>query len=602
MKKQLAFIILLSGIWINSLHSQPLTSPYLNNPDLALGYVDSCATFWINAHDTLFGGYFTDIGRTGNVLNLNNKAMISQSRNAYGFARAYMLTGNEAYLQFAREGLNFLYDRAWDPNNGGWFNRMNRQGNPVGATSDKSAFDQHYALLGIAAYYEATRDTLEWNWLMAGYNHMENHLWDSRPQYFGYYDYGSYNWATLSGKSFNATVDAVTTHLLYLYLMTGDPVYKERLLQIADNILTHLVASMSAQAIGFVEEYDSDWNWNNSETMTIMGHVLKAAWCLGRIYQIEPDTSYTRGARQLIEDVLANGYDHEFGGPYKDYNRVTGQMLMWGIPDTAKAWWQMEQALTAGLMMYDLTAEVQYLQMADETLDFFMKYFVDHTYGDVYADRTRYGAAIPQWGNNKGNSGKAAYHSIELGYYVYLYGKLFVKNEPATLHYRFIPLNEPRDVFLTPLAIADEQLRIGGVLREGQPYNDFDPVERVLHLPAGVGGHFEVTYQRAVTGIAAAGDQLAPREFELFQNYPNPFNPSTTISYRMNKSGEVELAVYNALGQKISTLVRERQAAGNYQVQWNGRNEAGEQAASGVYLYRLRAGSAVETRKMVMLR
>ncbi len=602
MKKQLAFIILLSGIWINSLHSQPLTSPYLNNPDLALGYVDSCATFWINAHDTLFGGYFTDIGRTGNVLNLNNKAMISQSRNAYGFARAYMLTGNEAYLQFAREGLNFLYDHAWDPNNGGWFNRMNRQGNPVGATSNKSAFDQHYALLGIAAYYEATRDTLEWNWLMAGYNHMENHLWDGRPQYFGYYDYGSYNWVTLSGKSFNATVDAITTHLLYLYLMTEDPLYKERLLQIADNILTHLVASMSAQAIGFVEEYDSDWNWNNSETMTIMGHVLKAAWCLGRIYQLAPDTSYTRGARQLIEDVLVNGYDHEFGGPYKDYNRVTGQMLMWGIPDTAKAWWQMEQALTAGLMMYDLTAEVQYLQMADETLDFFMKYFVDHTYGDVYADRTRYGAAIPQWGNNKGNSGKAAYHSIELGYYVYLYGKLFVKNEPATLHYRFIPLNEPRDILLTPLAIADDKLRIAGVLREGQPYNDFDPVERALHLPAGVGGHFEVTYQRTITGIAAAGDQIAPREFELFQNYPNPFNPSTAISYRLNKSAEVELAVYNALGQKIAVLVQEKQAAGNYRVQWNGRNEAGEQAASGVYLYRLRAGSAVETRKMVMLR
>lgn len=591
------FVALLQGGF-----SQPLTSPYLNNPDLAIGYVDSCATFWINAHDTLFGGFFTDIGRTGNVLNLNNKYMLSQTRNAYGYARAYMLTGNETYLQFAREGLSFLYGHAWDPNNGGWFNRMNRQGTPVGATSNKSAFDQHYALLGIAAYYEATRDTLEWNWLMAGYDHLENHLWDSRPQYFGYYDYGSYNWATVSGKSFNATVDAITTHLLYLYLMTEDPLYKERLLQIADNILTHLVASMSAQAIGFVEEYDSDWNWNNSETMTIMGHVLKAAWCLGRIYQLAPDTSYTWGARLLIEDVLANGYDHEFGGPYKDYNRVTGQMLMWGIPDTAKAWWQMEQALTAGLMMYDLTAEAQYLQMADETLDFFMKYFVDHTYGDVYADRTRYGAAIPQWGNNKGNNGKAAYHSIELGYYVYLYGKLFVKNEPATLHYQFTPLNEPRDILLTPLAIADDQLRIAGVLREGQPYNDFDPAARALHLPAGVGGHFEVTYQRTITGVAAAGDPFPPREFELSQNYPNPFNPSTAIGYRLNQSAEVELAVFNALGQKIAVLVQERQAAGNYKVQWNGRNEAGEPAASGVYLYRLRAGSAVETRKMVMLR
>ena len=55
-----------------------------------------------------------------------------------------------------------------------------------------------------------------------------------------------------------------------------------------------------------------------------------------------------------------------------------GEMLMWGQADTAKAWWQMEQAVTAGLMMYNITGESQYLQMADETLKFFMTYFVDH--------------------------------------------------------------------------------------------------------------------------------------------------------------------------------------------------------------------------------
>jgi mannose/cellobiose epimerase-like protein (N-acyl-D-glucosamine 2-epimerase family) len=82
------------------------------------------------------------------VLNLNNKAMLSQTRNAYGYVRAYMLTGNDLYLQMAREGLNFLYNHAWDPNYGGWYNRMDRQGNPGGATNNKSAFDQHYALLG----------------------------------------------------------------------------------------------------------------------------------------------------------------------------------------------------------------------------------------------------------------------------------------------------------------------------------------------------------------------------------------------------------------------------------------------------------------------
>ena len=112
---------------------------------------------------------------------------------------------------------------------------------------------------------------------------MENNLWDDRPAYFGYYDYGNFNWTYLSGKSFNATVDAITTHLLYLYLLTEDQSYRDRLLEIADNIRNHLVASMPGQVIGFAEEYDSDWNIDNNEIMTIMGHVLKSAWCLGRV-------------------------------------------------------------------------------------------------------------------------------------------------------------------------------------------------------------------------------------------------------------------------------------------------------------------------------
>ena len=98
------------------------------------------------------------------------------------------------------------------------------------------------------------------------------------------------------------------------------------------------------------------------------------------------------------------GYDHEYGGPYKDFNRVTGEMLLWGLGDSAKAWWQMEQAIVGGLQMYNLTHEDWYLQMADETINFFMQYFVDHQYGEVYENRKRRGGLA--WNEAKGNSGK----------------------------------------------------------------------------------------------------------------------------------------------------------------------------------------------------
>jgi len=471
-----------------------IKSPYLQNPEKAIDYVDSCAKFWLNTYDDTQDGFFTYIDKYGNV-SAPNKNMLTQTRNAYGFVRAYMLTGDLTYLSMARKGLDFMYRHAWDSEYGGWYRTLNNNGNPTDHYADKITFDQLYALLGISAYYEATADTGDWQWLMDGYDYNENFFWDNRPSCLGYYDTADFNGLNGRNKSFNATVDTITTHMLYLYLLTEDQAYKIRLEELADQIINHLVASMDFQAIGFVEKYDSDWNWNDDETLTIMGHVLKAAWCLARIYHVDPNIAYIPAAEKLVSEVLEKGYDHEFGGPYKDYDRITGEMLMWGNPDILKTEWAMEQALTSGLQLYGITGDTQYLQMADESLDFFMTYFVDHEYGEVYMDRTRTGGFA--WNEEKGNEWKAAYHSIEMGYYVYLYGNLFVKHEPVTLHYNFVESSEDRSILMTPLAIADSDLRIQQVLWEGQPYTNYDPNDRILKLPADVSGHFEVTYQTA---------------------------------------------------------------------------------------------------------
>jgi bacillopeptidase F (M6 metalloprotease family) len=93
-----------------------------------------------------------------------------------------------------------------------------------------------------------------------------------------------------------------------------------------------------------------------------------------------------------------------------------------------------------------------------------------------------------------------------------------------------------------------------------------------------------------------------PEEISLSQNYPNPFNPSTTISYQLPKSGKVELTIYNMLGQEVRKLVDEKQAVGEYTIQWDGRDYNGTPVASGVYLYRLKAGEFIETKKMLLLR
>ncbi|MCR4439494.1 MAG: T9SS type A sorting domain-containing protein, partial [candidate division KSB1 bacterium] len=88
-----------------------------------------------------------------------------------------------------------------------------------------------------------------------------------------------------------------------------------------------------------------------------------------------------------------------------------------------------------------------------------------------------------------------------------------------------------------------------------------------------------------------------PIHFSLGQNFPNPFNPATTISFSLPSKSFVILKVFDALGREVSTLISEELSAGMYARQWNAAG-----LPSGVYFYRLQAGSFVETKKLVLLR
>ena len=103
------------------------------------------------------------------------------------------------------------------------------------------------------------------------------------------------------------------------------------------------------------------------------------------------------------------------------------------------------------------------------------------------------------------------------------------------------------------------------------------------------------------TITAVENNLLVPQKFVLFQNYPNPFNPSTRIQYSIEKPAQVSLKVYNVLGNEVATLVNSRQDAGSYTVTFN-TNKAIYSLSSGVYFYRLEAGSFVSTKKLILLK
>ena len=104
------------------------------------------------------------------------------------------------------------------------------------------------------------------------------------------------------------------------------------------------------------------------------------------------------------------------------------------------------------------------------------------------------------------------------------------------------------------------------------------------------------------TGTSVHSEAMEiPESFQLMQNYPNPFNPSTRLTYHIPEMSQVELSIYNTMGQKTTTLVDEMKSPGVYTVTWHGINDKGQKCPTGIYICRMTAGTHLFLRKMMMI-
>ncbi|MGE5498588.1 MAG: CHRD domain-containing protein, partial [Syntrophothermus sp.] len=121
-----------------------------------------------------------------------------------------------------------------------------------------------------------------------------------------------------------------------------------------------------------------------------------------------------------------------------------------------------------------------------------------------------------------------------------------------------------------------------------------------VNTAAFAGGEIRGQISRTVTGALVSvksTDNILPGSFELKQNYPNPFNPSTKIKFSIPEFSQVELTVFNVIGEKLATLVKKEMSAGNYEVQFDA-----SRLPSGMYIYRLQTGRYVSERKMMLIK
>ncbi|HEX2982435.1 MAG TPA: T9SS type A sorting domain-containing protein, partial [Ignavibacteriales bacterium] len=112
-------------------------------------------------------------------------------------------------------------------------------------------------------------------------------------------------------------------------------------------------------------------------------------------------------------------------------------------------------------------------------------------------------------------------------------------------------------------------------------------IEALLTLQAIESSPYAAQQFNSIIEIATDGGMNTPENFALSNNYPNPFNPSTTIEYQVSRPSHISISIYNMLGENIRTLINAYHNAGSYQTLWDGKNESGTDASSGIYFYKM---------------
>ena len=176
------------------------------------------------------------------------------------------------------------------------------------------------------------------------------------------------------------------------------------------------------------------------------------------------------------------------------------------------------------------------------------------------------------------------------------------KDVPFHVVYEFIVPTLDPDVNSVPLRLDDGY----GVQNVTNIVTSRDPFETSPMFTEAPGRQYNVwnEIQFLIDPAVAIEDEnvFTPLEFRLQQNYPNPLNPTTTIKYQIPSASDVNLTIYNSVGQKVRTLYSGQRNAGTYEVQWDGKNEMGNEVSSGIYFYQLKAGSRQQVNKMILMR
>ncbi len=546
-------------------------------PDWWIQQVEKLADFYLESE---FGDGPVDWSRYRTTLTFTGgRAGCRQetdtiSRLIYGFASAYLMTGDDRYYAAAKSGTTYLRDHLRFKDKGAgicyWYHAVDL--NPDGSETKIFAsefgddydaipcYEQIYALAGPTQTYRIDGDPL----ILDDVEHTISlfHRFFRDPSEQGGY-YSHLDPVTLSAhvdglgqnkarKNWNSIGDHAPAYLINLWLATGEPDYANFLELTFDTIVKRFPDYEESPFVQekFFDNWSKDQKWGWQQNRGVVGHNLKIAWNLMRMNSLRNKESYVTLARKIAAVMPGAGYDRQRGGWYDVLERVLqpGEKYHRCAWHDRKAWWQQEQGILAYLILHGVLHDPTYLRIARESSSFYNAWFLDTDSGGIYFNVLANGMPFVLGTERcKGSHSMSGYHAFELAYLASVYTNLLITKEPMDFHFRPIPGGFKDNLLrVAPDILPEGSIKIGEVWIDGSPYSDFDADKLTVKLPD---SH----------GAIKVRVRLVPRETEFSVDLLDVASGSARIVLAgiLNASGiqYLDEALANAASQGTTRIV-----------------------------------------------
>ena len=436
---------------------------------------DLMPLWYKHVRDEEHGAFYLNLSRDWQPMPPWNKMPAMISRQIFSFSTAYLLSGEEKYLDVAREAVDYLLKYGWDQEYGGWYDGISQTGEPTGI--NKGASSQIYSNVGLTQYYFVTGDERALSHVQKSIEIHKTYAHDK--EFDGYYMGLNRDLSVRDSSKAKHSHYGQGSLMPYLIMATRDPEVISYSKHLADISIDKMYDPVNSWMLGYPNGFDREWNYVpyllEGKESIYLGAGSTAALYFLHLYHLTGKESYLNQAKALGDQLCKYGWDKEQGNWFYAVEKESPYRPV-GLQKSH--WWIQIYGAFLQLQLYHVTQDAQYLENFKKTELFYNRYFRDHIYGGIYlevaSDGTFQGKGV------KAGSWHTSFHEIEHGFLNYLNLNLYVNKKPVVLHFK---LDGPKKHFVSP--VSDSEVQITGVRINGKPWANYDAQERSITLPAG---------------------------------------------------------------------------------------------------------------------